>query len=138
MRSPNLAWVVFVATCCLMSLVACFRPGGPAQNLGQIPEHAQRPTVFANQAQPLAAPALLGMLRTRQHTIRVYAGPKYTIEDMNGAPLATLVSDTELASLSPELFSNLKHMFADGALLADNLVSDTDFNTLGTLVPPSP
>jgi hypothetical protein len=66
-----------------------------------------------------ATPALIGSLRSRNHTIHLYAG-RFTIEDSEGKILANLVTEDEFAKLLPGLFGDFKHMYAEGRLIADN------------------
>lgn len=76
------------------------------------PESASGPPVQV-------APALIGSLRTRTHTIYMFVG-RFTIEDSDGQVLANLVTDDEFSKLLPELFGNYKLMYAEGTLMADN------------------
>ncbi len=65
------------------------------------------------------APALIGSLRSRNHTIHLYLG-RFTIEDSDGQVLASLVTEDEFAKLLPELFGNYKQMYVEGLLMADD------------------
>ena len=63
-------------------------------------------------------PASIGTLRSRHHTVHVYAGVRYTIQDAEGNTLATLVTDEELQKQLPKLSHELHQMFAGGTLWA--------------------
>ncbi len=65
------------------------------------------------------APALIGTLRSRNHTIHLYAG-RFTVEDANGQVLANLVTEEDFAKLLPELFGEFQQMYAEEQLIADN------------------
>ena len=65
-------------------------------------------------------PALIGSLRSRTHTIHLYAG-KLTVEDANGKVLARLINQEQFSMLLPDLFSEFRQMYAGGQIIADNL-----------------
>lgn len=71
------------------------------------------------QAANVEEPPLLGSLRSREHTIYLYAG-KFSVEDASGKLLARLVDQKQFSSLLPELFSEFEQMYADGEFIADN------------------
>ena len=63
-------------------------------------------------------PASIGTLRSRHHTVRIYAGLRYTVEDAEGRTLTTLATDAELRRQLPQLSRDLHHMLAHGELWA--------------------
>ncbi len=75
---------------------------------------------FASQAAAqIATPALIGSLRSRNHTIHLYVD-RFTVEDSDGQILVNLVTEDEFARLLPGLFGDFKQMYAEGRLIADN------------------
>ena len=62
---------------------------------------------------------LIGTLRSRNHTIYLYAG-KFSVEDANGKLLARLVDREQFSALLPKLFSEFDQMYAEREFLADN------------------
>lgn len=80
------------------------------------PAQSELPSEPASQTE---TPALIGTLRSRNHTIHLYAG-RFTVEDANGQVLANLVTKEDFAKLLPELFGDFQQMYAEGELIADN------------------
>ena len=81
----------------------------------------ERPAQYEVALQPAhqtETPTLIGTLRSRNHTIHLYAG-RFTVEDADGQVLAHLVTEEDFAKLLPELFGDFRRMYADGQLIAD-------------------
>ncbi len=81
------------------------------------------PVAPAEHARLQSAPALIGTLRTRDHSIHIYAG-RFTVEDAEGGMMAELVTKSELAQLLPDVFDQVKAMLAEGQRHAGDWVQD--------------
>ena len=56
---------------------------------------------------------MLGSLRARNHSVRIYTGHRYTIEDSVGNVLAEFLSEPEFQARFPLVFDELREAVAD-------------------------
>jgi hypothetical protein len=72
---------------------------------------------------------VVGQLRSRKHTIIIYsapAGPRFTVQRMDGFVIAAALSADEMRERHPDIYETYKSTFAGGASSLDARVDASD------------
>ena len=83
--------------------------------------------VSAQRGHPEETPPLIMTLRTRDRTVHVYAGRRYTIEDADGTLIGQLMFEDEFWAMQPQLYYDLHEMFAGDGPWAGHWVGDGEW-----------
>jgi hypothetical protein len=103
-----------VLTAFIVAMAASCQPSAPRTVAFSDPQEAQSNPVHNLAKNSMSAPELVGTIRTREHTVHIHTGQRYTVEDSDGEILVSHLPVDVLREQLPEIFDAL-----DGALAAD-------------------
>ena len=58
---------------------------------------------------------LIVTIQSRDHSVKIYSGDRYTVENTKGQLVAELVTEDEFKQLLPEVFARVNEALADNA-----------------------
>ncbi|MCP4590264.1 MAG: hypothetical protein GY842_05950 [bacterium] len=64
---------------------------------------------------PPDSPVLIVTVQSRDHSVKIYSGDRYTVENAEGQLVVELVTEDEFKQLLPETFAHVKEALADNA-----------------------